>query len=141
VDIVGGADAEVHVYVDPHKLDAYGLAEADVVSALSGSNVLQAAGRLEDHNKLYIVMSNSYLTEAEQVREVVLKSDTHSVIRIRDVADVKESTVPQWVRVVEDGKNAVLFQIFEQPDGNAVKIAGLVRDKLASFKWPEGIKV
>src|SRR6516165_4734924 len=44
VDIVGGSDAEVQVHVDPHKLDAYGLSLSDVVAALSGSNVLQAAG-------------------------------------------------------------------------------------------------
>jgi multidrug efflux pump subunit AcrB len=49
--------------------------------------------------------------------------------------------VLQWVRVVEDGKNAVLFQVYEQPDGNAVQIAGLVRDKLAAFKWPDGVNV
>jgi CzcA family heavy metal efflux pump len=141
VDIVGGADAEVQVHVDAHKLDAYGLSLADVVSALSNSNVLQATGKLEDHNKLYIVMSNANLTETEQVRDVVLKSDTHSVVRIRDVAEVKDGTVPQWVRVVEDGKNAVLFQVFEQPDGNAVQIARLVRDKLTSFKWPDGVHI
>jgi multidrug efflux pump subunit AcrB len=45
------------------------------------------------------------------------------------------------VRVVEDGKNAVLFQVYEQPDGNAVQIAAAVKDKLASFKWPEGVNV
>jgi CzcA family heavy metal efflux pump len=141
VDIVGGSDAEVQVYVDAHKLDAFGLSLSDVVAALTGSNVLQAAGKLEDHNKLYIVMSNSNLTETEQVRDIVLKSDSHSVVRIRDVAEVKDGVVPQWVRVVEDGKNAVLFQVYEQPDGNAVQIAGLVRDKLASFKWPAGVNV
>jgi multidrug efflux pump subunit AcrB len=141
VDMVGGADAEVQVYVDPHKLDAYGLSEADLVSALTGANVLQAIGRLEDHNKLYIVISKSDLVEIEQVRDVVLRSDQHSVVRIRDVAEVKDGTVPQWVRVVEDGKNAVLFQVYEQPDGNAVQIAGLVRDKLNAFKWPEGVDV
>jgi CzcA family heavy metal efflux pump len=141
VDMVGGADAEVQVQIDPHKLDAYGLSESDVVSALTAANVLQAIGRLEDHNKLYIVISNSNLVETEQVRNVVLRSDSHSVVRIRDVAEVKDGTVPQWVRVVEDGKNAVLFQVYEQPDGNAVQIAGLVRDKLASFKWPDGVNV
>jgi len=141
VDMVGGADAEVQVQVDPHRLDAYGLSLSDVVSALTAANVLQAIGRLEDHNKLYIVISNSNLVETEQVKDVVLRSDAHSVVRIRDVADVKDGTVPQWVRVVEDGKNAVLFQVYEQPDGNAVQIAGLVRDKLASFKWPEGVNV
>jgi multidrug efflux pump subunit AcrB len=141
VDMIGGADAEVQVYVDPHKLDAYGLSEADLVSALTAANVLQAIGRLEDHNKLYIVISKSDLVETEQVRDVVLRSDQHSVVRIRDVAEVRDGTVPQWVRVVEDGKNAVLFQVYEQPDGNAVQIAGLVRDKLNAFKWPEGVVV
>jgi CzcA family heavy metal efflux pump len=141
VDMVGGADAEVQVLVDPHKLDAYGLSESDLVTALTTSNVLQAMGRLEDHNKLYIVISNSNLIDIEQVRDVVLRSDSHSVVKIRDVAEVKDGTVPQWVRVVEDGKNAVLFQVYEQPDGNAVQIAGLVRDKLATFKWPDGVTV
>src|SRR6202035_4364686 len=130
---------EVQVQIDPHKLDAYGLSESDIVTALTTSNVLQAMGRLEDHNKLYIVISNSNLIDIEQVRDVVLRSDSHSVVKIRDVAEVKDGTVPQWVRVVEDGKNAVLFQVYEQPDGNAVQIAGLVRDKLAAFNWPEGV--
>jgi CzcA family heavy metal efflux pump len=141
VDLVGGADAEVQVQVDPHKLDAYGLSEADIVSALGSANVLQAMGKLEDHNKLYILIANSAMTDIEQVRDVVLRSDQHSVVRIRDVAEVSNSTVPQWVRVVEDGSNAVLFQVYEQPDGNAVQIAQSVRDKLAGFKWPDGVKV
>jgi CzcA family heavy metal efflux pump len=140
VDMVGGADAEVQVQVDPHKLDAFGLSEADIVSALASTNVLQAMGKIEDHNKLYVLIANSAMSEIEHVRDVVLRSDQHSVVRIRDVAEVKESTVPQWVRVLEDGSNAVLFQIYEQPDGNAVQIAGLVRDKLDAFKWPDGVK-
>ena len=141
VDLVGGADAEVQVQVDPHKLDAYGLSEADIVAALNSTNVLQAMGKLEDHNKLYILIANSAMSDAEQVRDVVLKSDQHSVVRIRDVAEVKDATVPQWVRVVEDGSNAVLFQVYEQPDGNAVQLAREVREKLADFKWPDGVKV
>ena len=31
---------------------------------------------------------------------------------------------PGWQRIVEDGKPAVSFNIYEQPDGNAVQIAG-----------------
>src|SRR6202047_1098539 len=141
VDMVAGADAEVQIEVDPHKLDAYGLSESDVVTALTAANVLQAIGRLEDHNKVYIVISNSNLVATEQVKDVVLRSDAHSVVRVRDVAEVKDGTVPQWVRVVEDGKNAVLFQVYEQPDGNAVQIAAAVRDRIASFNWPEGVNV
>ena len=45
------------------------------------------------------------------------------------------------MRVVEDGKPAVLFNVYEQPDGNAVQIAGAVRDKLAAFKLPPGVRL
>jgi CzcA family heavy metal efflux pump len=141
VDMVGGSDAEVQVVVDPHRLDQYGLSLSDLVSALTAANVLQAIGHIEDHNKLYLVISNANLVKTEQVRDVVVRADPHSVVRVRDVAEVSDGTVPQWVRVVEDGKNAVLFQVYEQPDGNAVQIAAAVRDKLASFKWPEGVNV
>ena len=44
--------------------------------------------------------------------------------------------MPQWIRVVEDGKPAVLFNVYEQPDGNAVQIAAAVQAKLAAFKLP-----
>src|ERR1700688_2532171 len=53
VDMVGGADAEVQVLIDTHKLDAYGLSESDIVSALTRANLLQAMRRTEDHNKAY----------------------------------------------------------------------------------------
>jgi multidrug efflux pump subunit AcrB len=141
VDMVGGSDAEVQVVVDPRRLDQYGLSLSDLVSALSAANVLQAIGRVEDHNKLYLVVSNANLVKTEQVKDVVVRSDARSVVRVRDVAGVNDGVVPQWVRVVEDGKNAVLFQVYEQPDGNAVQIAAAVRDRLASFKWPDGVNV
>src|SRR5258708_8012512 len=75
VDMVGGADAEVQVMVDPHKLDAYGMSLSHLGSALTAANALPAVGRLEDHNKLYIVISNSNLIETEQVKDVGLRSD------------------------------------------------------------------
>jgi multidrug efflux pump subunit AcrB len=58
---------------------------------------------------------------------------------VRDVATVQNGVVPQWTHVVEDGKPAVLFNVYEQPDGNAVQIAGAVRTKLAGFKLPAGV--
>jgi multidrug efflux pump subunit AcrB len=58
VDMVGGSDAEVQVVVDPYRLDQYGLSLSDLVSALTAANVLQAIGHIEDHNKLYLVISS-----------------------------------------------------------------------------------
>lgn len=139
VDVQGGEQRELRVEADPHKLDAYGLGFADLIAALAGSNVLQAVGRLEDHNKLYLVVSDRTLTTLEKIRDVVVRADNAGFVRIRDVATVSDDFVPQYVRVVEDGRPAVLFNVFEQPDGNAVAIASGVKAALAGFKLPAGV--
>ncbi len=45
-----------------------------------------------------------------------------------------DGVVPEWTRVEADGREAVLLNIYEQPDGNAVAIAAAVRQKLDAFR-------
>ena len=139
VAVQGGEQREIEVEADPHKLGFYGLGFNDVVIALAAANVLQAVGKLEDHDKLYLVVSNQTLVTLDEIRNVVIRADTAGVVRLRDLATVKDGYVPQWIRVVEDGKPAVLFNVYEQPDGNAVQIAADVKAALSGFKLPPGV--
>ena len=139
VDVQGGETAEIEVDADPRRLAQYGLGLDDLASALAGANQLQAVGRLQDRNQLYLVVADHSLQHIEALRKVVLRSDPHGWVRLGDVADVHAGYVPQWVKVSEDGKPAVLFNVYEQPDGNAVQIAAAVRQKLASFRLPAGV--
>lgn len=139
----GGAIEEYRVTVDPAKLQAYGMPLEEVAKALSASNVLNAVGRLEDHYKLYLVVSDTRLQNLQQIRQTVLRSGPNGIVRLEDVATVAQSTEPQWIRVTADGKNAVLLNIFQQPGGNSVQIAKDVKARLAAFQpqLPPGVKI
>jgi len=139
VDVQGGEVAELQVEADPQRLAMHGLALSDLVAALAGSNVLQAVGRVQDHNKLYLVIANHSLQNARAIGEVVVKSDAGGLVKLSDVATVHAGHVPQWMKVSEDGRPAVLFNVYEQPDGNAVQIAREVRAKLAALPLPRGV--
>ncbi len=141
VSVQGGETAEVEVLADPHRLAGYGLGMTDLSDALTKANVMQAVGQLQDNHKLYLVTADHSIGKAEAVGDVVVRFDQAGVVRVRDVATVQDGVVPQWVRVVEDGKPAVLFNVYEQPDGNAVQIAGTVQAKLASFNLPPGVRM
>jgi multidrug efflux pump subunit AcrB len=141
VAVQGGDTSEVQVLADPHRLAAYGLSMADLANALSVGNSLQAVGRLQDRGKLFLVISDRSVIHAADVGEVVVRSDPTGVVRVRDVATVVDGVMPQWTRVVEDGRPAVLFNVYEQPDGNAVQIAKGVQAKLAAFKLPPGVRL
>lgn len=133
VTVQGGQQQEYEVYVDPARLQGYGLGLSDVAQALQRANILTAVGRLEDHYKLYLLVSDHSLGGLDGIRKVVVASAPNGVVRVGDMATVIDGTVPEWVRVEADGRRAVLFNIFAQPDGNLVAIADAVRQKLAAF--------
>jgi CzcA family heavy metal efflux pump len=141
VDVQGGETAELQVEADPRKLAQYGLSLDDLSTALAGANQLQAVGRLQDRNQLYLVVADHSLSRIEAIRQIVVKNDAHGWVRLSDVATVRDGYVPQWIKVSEDGRPAVLFNVYEQPDGNAVQIASQVREKLAGFRLPAGVKL
>jgi multidrug efflux pump subunit AcrB len=141
VGVQGGETAEVEVLADPQRLAAYGLAMSDLAAAVTSGNVLQAVGQLQDRDKLFLVMADRNTTTAADVGAMVIRADPAGLVRVRDVARVVNGVAPQWGRVVEDGRPAVLFNVYEQPSGNAVQIAHAVRDKLAGYKLPAGVRL
>ena len=142
-EVIGGAQEEYQVSVQPDRLMAYGLTLTDVAQALSAANVVTAVGRLEDHYKLYLVISDTRLTHLAQIAETVIRSGSNGIVRLEDVAQVSDGVVPQWIKVNADGRPAVLLNIYQQPGSNSVQIARDVQAKLAGYRTqlPPGVKL
>ena len=134
IEALGGATAEYRVVVDPAKLDSYGLGLNDVGNALSAANILTAVGRLEEHDKLYLVLSDTQFRNFDEIGQTVLRSGANGLVLLKDVATVSAETVPQWTRVNADAHDAVLFQVYQQPGGNTVQIANDIAAKLTELK-------
>jgi CzcA family heavy metal efflux pump len=143
VGVQGGEQEEYRVTVSPAKLASYGLSLSDVAHALSASNVITAVGHLEDHYKLYLVVSDTRFRSLNEIRKTVLRTGKSGLVFVEDVAVVSRETVPKWTRVTADGHDAVLIQIYQQPGGNTVEIARELKTKLAGFvkRLPQGVKI
>src|SRR5207237_4005825 len=143
VGIQGGRVEEYRVTVDPDKLQSFKMTLAEVASALSASNVLVAVGRLEQYDKLYLVVSDTRFIKFDQIEHTVLRSTPDGVVLLEDVAQVEHSSQPQRIRVTADGHDAVLFQVYQQPTGNTVEIASGIKAKLREMKKqiPDGVKI
>lgn len=143
VDVLGGAREEYRVTVDPGRLAAFGLSLDDVAKSLSAANVITAVGRLEDHYKLYLVMSDTRLLNLAHIEQTVLRSGENGLVLLEDIATVSRDTAPQWTRVTADGHDAVIFQVYQQPGGNTVQIAAAVKEQLTTFgsHLPADVKV
>lgn len=143
IGVLGGAAAEYQVMVDPVKLDSFGLTLNDLTRILSAANVVTAVGRLEDHFKLYLVTLNTQFKDLAQLEQTIIRSGPDGMILLEDIATITLGTVPQWTRVTADGQDAVLFQVYQQPGGNTVTIAGEVAQALTNLQkqLPAGVRV
>ncbi len=143
VSVNGGETQEIQVLVDPHRLAARGMALSDVTAALGKANVVTVVGRLQDHDKLLLLAVDNTIRQIEQVRDTVVQAGPGGVVRVGDLAEVRDGVTPQWIRVGEDGHPAVQFQVYQQPSGNSVAISAAVRKALAAYQpqMPPGIKL
>jgi len=143
VGVQGGAVKENQIVVDPGKLQAFGMSLSDVATKLAAANVLVAVGRLEDHDKFYLVVSDTRVQGLQQLNQTILRSGPHGVVRLDDVALVQNDTAPQYTRVTADGHDAVLVSIYQQPGGNTVQIAHDIAATLQAqaHTLPQGVRM
>ncbi len=143
VDVLGGAIAEYQVLVDPARINALGLSLNDIATSLSAANVIQAVGRLEQNYKLYLLLANTQFQGSEQISQTILRSGQNGLVYLGDVAQVVKTTAPQWQRITAEGRDAVLFQINQQPGSSTVEIARNAQSQLELIKQklPAGIKI
>ena len=143
IGVQGGAIEEYQVVVDPARLASLNLSLNDVAKAVSAANVITAVGRLQDHYKLYLMISDTRFHDLDQIRETILRSGKNGLVRLDDIATVSKSTAPQWTRATADGHDAVLFQVYQQPGGNTVQIAREIKKKLSGLRarLPKGIRI
>ncbi|MBU6476032.1 MAG: efflux RND transporter permease subunit, partial [Alphaproteobacteria bacterium] len=143
VSVQGGAKREYRVDIHPDLLVGYHLSFDDVVKALSSSNILQVVGRVKDGHKMLLAISDTRVEGIDAIRHTIIRSGGDGIIELSDVATVKKSIVPQTSIIDEDGRPAVILQVFQQPDGNTVQVVRDVAAALAGFreKIPQGVTV
>ena len=143
IQVQGGAVEEYRVTIDPKKLWSLDLTLDDVARTLTNANVIAAVGKLEDHYKLFLAISDSRLKNLNQIRQLALKNQGNGVVRLGDIATVEQATAPEWTRVTADGKNAVLFSVYQQPGSNSVQIVSDIKKKLdaAHAQLPAGVAI
>ena len=139
--IVGGRKPEYHILVDPQKLNSLNMPLTKVVDAVRNSNIIEPSGMVQENYHLYLTTVTGLLKSKEQVEDVVVDVVKGTPVTIRDIATVVPGEEPIYNIVTADGKPAVLVNVLQQPDGNAVKIADAVNAELDQAKktLPPGI--
>ncbi len=133
--IVGGRTPEFHVIVDPLRLQAVNLSLNQVSDALVKNNLVAPAGMLEEDYQLYLTLVDGRAHALEDIENLTVSvaGGVHP-LRIKDFARVERAEEPVFNIVTANGVDAVLLNIYSQPDGSTLDIASQLRQELDDLK-------
>ncbi|MBV8403967.1 MAG: efflux RND transporter permease subunit [Gammaproteobacteria bacterium] len=146
VQVFGGGDYSMRVWLDPQKLAARNITAGDVVAAIREQNVQVAAGQLgaPPSNTEFQVALNAAgrLTDEQQFRDIIIKTgDDGQLVRLGDVARVELGAQAYGVRSFLDNKPSLAIPVFQSPGANALELSNSVRKTMEELKknFPEGM--
>ncbi|MGH8325775.1 MAG: efflux RND transporter permease subunit, partial [Steroidobacteraceae bacterium] len=148
VQIFGGGDYAMRIWLDPQKLAALGLTAGDVISSIRQQNVQVAAGQIgapPDAGADFQIALNvaGRLKTPQQFRHIVLKTGANGqVVRLGDVARVAMGAQAYAIQSDLDNRSAIAIPIFQAPGSNALKLSEEVRATMARLakRFPPGLR-
>jgi multidrug efflux pump len=147
VQVFGGGDYSMRVWLDPQKLAARNLTAGDVVAAIREQNVQVAAGQLgapPANDTAFQIALNAAgrLSDEQQFRDIIIKTGSDGqLVRLGDVARVELGAQAYGVRSLLDNKPSLAIPVFQSPGANALQLSSQVRKKMEELKknFPEGM--
>ena len=143
VGILGGDKPEVQIMLNPERLQAYGLSVDDVAKAVSDTNKVEAIGRLEDNDLLYLAVTNNAFTSVKSINDLTLHTPKGGIVQMSSLGKIEMGAQPEWLLVNNNGQRAVTFDVYQQDSADSISLQKKVEEAVNTFMktQPASIKL
>jgi multidrug efflux pump len=144
-----GSEYAVRIWLDPHKLQGYGLSTTQVLNAVEAQNAQFAAGAIgadpaiKGQEFTATVSGDSLFTSLREFRNIILRANSNgSVVMLGDVASISFGGQNYGQAARYDGQPAGGLAVFLSPGNNALAVADAVKAEMAELArtLPPGVK-
>jgi multidrug efflux pump subunit AcrB len=140
----GVRDYEIGIEVSSDKLRQYQLQLADVANAVKNSSLDLSAGNVKTRGGDILLRLKGQAYNRTQYENIVVASTTDgSLVRLKDIAEVKDGFVEDAIHSRFNGKPAALIDVYRVGDQSAIDVADKVKDYIAKQQpqLPEGFEI
>src|SRR5215468_1084294 len=133
-DILGNRTFAMRVWLKPEKMAALGLSPSQVRDALANNNYLSALGRTKGSMVSVNLVANTDLRTADEFRQLVVKEDKGTVVRLGEIADVVLGAETYDEDVRFNGESATFMGVWVLPTANSLEVIKQVREAIPGIR-------
>ena len=143
VNVVGGLDRAINVWIDAERLAAYKIPITQVRDALQRQNADVPGGNVETGKRELVLRTLGRYTDPREMQELVVANINGAPVKIRDIGRVEDGTKEQRSIARLNGVPTVTLEIRRQSGANTVEVIHNVKAQLerVSAQLPSDIKL
>lgn len=143
VSITGAPKREIHVYVDPVRLEAYNMSIETIASIIGAENRNIPGGSFDIGSETYSLRVQGEFNDAKDMENIVVGSQNGKNIYLHDVARVDDSLEERAQQTYNNGKAGAMIIVQKQSGANSVEISTQIDKILPSLQknLPSDVKL
>ena len=134
VEIRGGLQRAISIWVDPTRLAAYQIPITQVRDAVARQNANVPGGNVISNVREHTLRTVGRLAEAHEFNDLVITTINGSPVRIRDIGWAEDGTKEQRTISRLNGRPSVSLEVKRQADANTVEVIESVKKKLPGIQ-------
>ncbi len=144
VSIAGAPKREVHIYLDPLRMEAYNLSVETVAALIGAENRNIPGGTFDIGNETYPLRVQGEFSDPQQMGNIVVgMSPSGGVVHLRDVARIDDSLEERAQESYSNGQKGAMIIVQKQSGANSVQISTKIAEELPKIQknLPSDIKL
>lgn len=134
IEISGYPAEEIEIAVREKDLQAFNLTFQEVAQRIAQENIIVTGGNIKTNIEEYLIRANSRSYIAKELDFMIIRAEpTGNVIRLRDIADVRDRFAETPNASFYNGEESVNISISNTNDEDLISTAEKVKDYIAEF--------
>lgn len=143
VSIAGAPKREVHIYVDPLKLEAYHLTIETIAQLVGAENRNIPGGTFDIGNETYALRVEGEFEDPSEIANIVVGASNGAAVHLSDVARIDDSLEERAQETFTNGVRGAMIIVQKQSGANSVEISNRIQQQLPHLQknLPADIKL
>ncbi len=143
VSIGGAPKREIHIYLDPIRMEAYNLSVETIAAIIGAENRNIPGGTFDIGSETYSLRVQGEFKDPSEMAKIVVGASNGGVIHLSDVARIDDSLEERAQEAYNNGVRGAMIIVQKQSGANSVEISNKVRKILPTIQktLPSDVKL